>query len=152
MKPEHWLKTAAVLMLLFAAGHTLGFLTFQPASPEGRAVWASMNSVHFSDAGGSFSYGGFYRGFGLSITASQLFLAWLLWLLASMARRHSRDAEQIAWAIGVLQVIGAGLSLRYFSYAPAALSMLSVGCVCMGAFAIGRGRRRAGSQVEIAQK
>jgi hypothetical protein len=41
-------KIASVLLLLFAAGHNFGFLRFTPPTVEGRAVYESMNSVHFS--------------------------------------------------------------------------------------------------------
>jgi len=61
-------RTAAVVLVLFAAGHTAGFLTFRPSSPQGLAVWESMNSVHFEFAGSTYSYAGFYTGFGLTVT------------------------------------------------------------------------------------
>ena len=40
-------RIAAVLLILFAVGHTLGFLSFKPASAEGQAVRDAMNSVRF---------------------------------------------------------------------------------------------------------
>jgi hypothetical protein len=40
-------KIAAVLFLLFTAGHIFRFLSFRPSSPEGRAVFESMNRVFF---------------------------------------------------------------------------------------------------------
>lgn len=40
-------RIAAGVLLLFAVGHTLGFLTFRPASAEGLAVYDAMNSVRF---------------------------------------------------------------------------------------------------------
>ncbi len=38
MSPTLLYRIAAALLLLFAAGHTLGFLAFKPPSPEGLAV------------------------------------------------------------------------------------------------------------------
>jgi hypothetical protein len=66
-------RIAAVVFVLFAFGHTFGFLSFRPPSQEGRAVYDSMNNVHFQVGGKSFSYGNWYRGFGLTITVSMCF-------------------------------------------------------------------------------
>jgi len=60
-------KMASVLMVLFTLAHTYGFLKFKPPSPEGLAVLDSMKKVYFQVKGATFSYGGFYRGFGLAI-------------------------------------------------------------------------------------
>ena len=50
-------RIAAVVFVLFAFGHTFGFLSFRPPSLEGRAVYDSMNNVHFQVGWESFSYG-----------------------------------------------------------------------------------------------
>ncbi len=65
MKPTLLYRIAAVLFVLFAAAHTIGFRRFVPPSTEGLAVRDAMNDVHFVLHGGSYSYGGFYNGFGL---------------------------------------------------------------------------------------
>jgi hypothetical protein len=121
-----WFRITAGVMLLFAAGHTFGFLSFQPPTAEGRAAFAAMRDVHFSVGSTTFSYGDFYKGFGLSITASQLFMAWLAWQLGSMAKRGVMDARGIAWGMVVLQLIGVVLSLLYFSVVPALFSLATV--------------------------
>jgi hypothetical protein len=125
-------------MLLFAAGHTFGFLSFQPSTAEGRAVFAAMRDVHFSVGSTTFSYGAFYRGFGLSITASQLFMAWLAWQLGSMAKRGVADVRRIAWAMVVLQLVGVVLSMLYFSVVPALLSMVTVLALAAAAMSMRR--------------
>jgi hypothetical protein len=55
-------RIAAVLFVLFAVGHTYGFLSLRAPSAEGRAVFDAMNMVHFQVRGASYSYGAFYRG------------------------------------------------------------------------------------------
>jgi hypothetical protein len=127
-----WFRAAAVLMLLFAVGHTYGFLAFRPDTAEGRAVWEAMNSVRFSAGSLTFSYGGFYTGFGLSISAFDLFSAWLAWTLGSMARAGERRASTIGWAMFALQCVGFVLSLRYFSIVPAVLSAVAALCFLLG--------------------
>jgi hypothetical protein len=112
-------SNGAILMLLFAAGHTYGFLAFRPDTAEGQAVWTAMNSVRFSEGGSTFSYGQFYVGFGLFISLFLLFGAWLAWRLGSMPLS---DARPIAWAMFGVQCISLALSLRYFAAGPAVLS------------------------------
>jgi hypothetical protein len=138
VKARLWFRVSAVVLLLFAIGHTFGFLAFRPPSAAGQAVWSAMNNVRFSDGGSTFSYGEFYRGFGLSISASQLFFTWLAWLLASMAQRDPESARLIAWAMVGLQVVGLVLSLRYFGVAPALFSVVGALCLSMGALSIRR--------------
>jgi hypothetical protein len=138
MRAVVWLRVAAVLMVLFAIGHTYGFLSFRPHAAEGRAVWDAMNNVHFSESRSTISYGEFYRGFGLSISASQIFVAWLTWLLASMVGRGSNDVRMIAWGLFVLQCVGLWLSLRYFGAGPAVLSAVAAACFLMGAVSLRR--------------
>jgi hypothetical protein len=89
MKAAVLYRIASVLLVLFAAGHTVGFLRFNPPSAEGQAVYESMNQVHFQVKGSSFSYGGFYRGFGLFVTVYLLFSAFLAWYLGFLAGQQS---------------------------------------------------------------
>jgi hypothetical protein len=133
-----WFRVTAGLMLVFAAGHTFGFLTFDPVTAEGRAVLAAMNGTHFSVEGSTFSYGEFYLAFGLTITAVQLFEAWLAWQLGSMARRGVADARVIAWGMVVLQMVGFGLSWRYVSIVPAVLSLVTAVTLGVGALSMRR--------------
>jgi len=141
VKAATWFRIAFVLMLLFATGHTIGFLSFRAPTTEGQAVWAAMQSVHFTVAHQTFSYGGFYVGFGLCLTAAMLFQAWLTWLLGQMAERGVDEARSIAWAMCVLQIVSIGLSLRYFSAPPAVLSVLEACCYGFGAAKMGSVRR-----------
>jgi len=126
-----WFRIAAGILLLFAIGHTAGFLAFQPATAEGRAVWESMLRVRFSDGHGSFSYGDFYIGFGLFVSAFLLFTAWLNWILGGMPDGPQR--RLLGWSLVALELVSAGLSMRYFSWAPAAFSIAAAFCSAAGA-------------------
>src|SRR5689334_13201037 len=61
-------RIAAVVLVVFAAGHTVGFIAFRPPSAEGLAVHQAMNSVQFEFDGAKHSYGAFYTGFGITVT------------------------------------------------------------------------------------
>lgn len=124
MKATILFRITAVLFLLFAAGHTLGFLSFKAPTQEAQAVLESMNNVHFAAEGKIFSYGGWYRGFGLSATASMIFEAFLAWYLGSMAKRGARDVKTIGWALFVWQLPSLVLAWIYFGIEPMILSVL----------------------------
>ena len=109
-------RIAAVVLVLFAVLHTIGFLSFKPPTTEGMAVRDGMMNVHFQVKGSDFSYGNFYRGFGLSITASGLFAALVAWYLA----KHT--APPIGWGLCGLQIVGLILSVMYFAIPPAVFS------------------------------
>jgi hypothetical protein len=123
-------RIAAVLLILFAAGHTFGFLSFTPPTPEGVAVRDAMENVYFTVDGTTISYGGFYRGFGLSITVNMLFMALLAWHLGTVARTAPRTIGVVGWGFFVAQLAGVALSFKYFPGVPAALS--SVVAICVG--------------------
>jgi hypothetical protein len=144
MRAAAWFRAAAVVMLLFAVGHTYGFLAFRPDTAEGRVVWDAMNSVRFSAGRSTFSYGEFYLGFGLFISGFYVFGAWLAWRLAGMVGRGSMDARAIGWGMFVLECVGFGLSLRYFSVGPAVLSAVAAGCFLVGSFVIRPAKMAAG--------
>src|SRR5258707_402848 len=110
MKATVLFRITAVLFVLFALGHTFGFLSFKPPTQEGQAVRDAMNNVHFEVKGKIFSYGGFYRGFGLSATASMLFESFLAWYLGSMAKRGSREVAVVGWAFFLWQLFGVVLA------------------------------------------
>jgi hypothetical protein len=112
------------VFVLFALGHTYGFLSFRPSSAEGRAVYESMNSVHLVESGRSFTYGGFYRGFGLSATVSMLFWAYLCWHLGELARTNPAAIGTLGWAFFAVQLAGVVLSFLYFGPPPMVLSLL----------------------------
>jgi hypothetical protein len=123
-------RIAAVLLVLFAVGHTFGFLQFTPPTPQGVAVRDAMESVHFTVDGTTISYGGFYRGFGLSITVNMLFMALLAWHLGTLARTAPQTIGVVGWGFFVAQLGGVALSFKYFPGVPAALS--SVVAICVG--------------------
>jgi hypothetical protein len=120
-----WLyRVAAIVFVLFAAGHTYGFLSFRASSADGRAVYEAMNSVHLMEKGRSYTYGGFYRGFGLSATMSMIFWAFLCWHLGELARTTPAAIGALAWAFFAVQISGAVLSFLYFGAPATVLSVL----------------------------
>jgi hypothetical protein len=125
MKSAILFRVVAFVFLLFTAGHTFGFLTFKSPTPEGVAVMDAMNRVQFSiGANQTSSYGNFYRGFGLSISAAQLFSAFLAWQLGAMAKRGSKEVKTLGWGLFVWQLPGLVLSFLYFGVPPMVLGLV----------------------------
>jgi hypothetical protein len=130
-------RVAAFIFVLFAIGHTAGFLTFRPPTADAAAVWRSMSEVRFGGNGADarrFSYGGFYLGFGLIISALTLLQAYVSWVSGELAAKGMKEGRDLGIALVILQIIGAVLSFRYFSIVPALFSvalalLLSWSCV-----------------------
>lgn len=124
MRATNLFRITAVLFVLFAAGHTFGFLSFKAPTQEGMAVLESMNTVHFEVHRRIFSYGGWYRGFGLSATAAMLFEAFLAWYLGVMAERGAREVKVLGWGFFAWQMPAIALAWIYFGLLPIALSIV----------------------------
>lgn len=136
MKATTLYRIAAVLLILFAVGHTFGFLNFTPPSSEARAVREAMKGVHFQIGGARYSYAGFYTGFGLFVTVYLLFSAFLAWHLGGLARSNPQAVGALGWVFCAVQGASFGLSWIYFSVAPALLSAFVTVCVGWAAWLV----------------
>jgi len=116
-------RIVAVVFVLFALGHTYGFLSLH-APDQGSAVYEAMNSVHFVVHGRSYTYGGFYRGFGLSCTVSMILSAFLSWHLGNLAQSTPAAVGVMGWAFFAGQIANVVLSVLYFGPPAIALSVL----------------------------
>ena len=129
-------RIAAVLLVLFALGHTIGFLKLKAPTQEALAVREAMDNVHFEMRGASFSYGGFYVGFGLYVSAYLLFSAFLAWHLGGLAARDPQAIGALGLAFFAVQVVSLILSCIYFSAVPAVFSALLAACLGWAAFLV----------------
>lgn len=140
MKPTLPYRTASVLLVLFAAGHTIGFLRFVPPSAQAVAVRDAMRSVSFAAHGGSYTYAGFYDGFGLTVSVYFLFAAFLAWHLGNLARTRPDAVGALGWAFCAAQTAVFALSLVYFFLLPALFSGLVALCLAIAAWRAGRAK------------
>ncbi len=132
-------RVSAVVFLLFALGHTFGFLNFRPPSEAGRAVLAQMMSVSFDFGSKPATWWGLYKGFGLSVSASMIFSAFLAWRL-SLPTSDPGLARTVAWLLFLPQVAGIVICLLYFGPVQAVFSAAAAGCLAWGALSVGKGR------------
>ena len=107
-------RIAAVLFLLFAAGHTAGFLTFHPQATDAIAVQEAMQRVQFAAGGTIVTWNNFYTGFGLFVSVYLLFSAFLVWRLSEAKATEADMAQTLAWMLFAVQLANIALCLRYF--------------------------------------
>jgi hypothetical protein len=107
-------RIAAVLFLLFAAGHTLGFLTFRPKETDALAVLSGMTSVRFDFGGTTATWNQLFTGFGLFVSAYLLFSVFLAWRLSNADAAEANMARTLAWTLFAIQVVNIMLCVRYF--------------------------------------
>jgi hypothetical protein len=117
-------KASAVLLILFALGHTLGFRKVDPKwNAEG--VVSGMRRVTFDVQGFRRSYWDFYAGFGFFVSVLLVFAAVLAWQLGSMPREALAAIPGIRWSFAICFVVTTAFTWRYFFIAPGVLSSLA---------------------------
>jgi hypothetical protein len=129
-------KISAVLLVLFALGHTIGFRNVDPRwNADG--VVTGMRSVIFDVQGFRRSYWDFFAGFGLFVSAFLVFAAVLAWQLGSISPEALAAIPVVRWSFAICFVVVAALTWRYFFIAPDVLSSLValslVGAALLGA-------------------
>lgn len=144
MNVQRLYRISAVLLILFALGHTVGFLKFKPPTPEGMAVRDAMANVHFQVRGRDYSYGGFYVGFGLFNSVFLLYAGFLAWRLGELDARNPLAAAALGW--GLCAVMLASLALCWMYFNMVAVTFSAVLAVCLGWAAWqGTGAKTAGA-------
>jgi len=115
------LRIAAIISLLFTAGHTMGGL--RKWSPMGgNAVLTAMTDVRFDTMGANRSYLDFFMGFGWSISVFMLMQTILLWQLASLARTDPARLRPMIAVIALATVASGVIAWRFIFPVPAVFS------------------------------
>jgi hypothetical protein len=134
MKRSTWLRISAVVTLLWATGHTLGFPWTPVHNADADAVVGGMRAIKLSVEGTSRTYWDFYQGFGLSITGFLVVQAVILWQLASLAREGARDVRAVTAALFIGSLFNGAIVVRYFFVAPLILVATLVVCLAIALF------------------
>ena len=133
MKASMFYRIAAVLLLLFAVGHTLGFRQSDPKWGVD-ALLGSMRSIHFDAQGFTRTYWDFFSAFGLFFSVFLLFAGVLAWLLGGLPAETLARVRSIAWALAICFVAVTALSWRYAFTTPIVFSTLITLCLTAGAW------------------
>ena len=94
MKASMFYRIAAVLLLLFAVGHTLGFRQSDPNWGVD-ALLGSMRSIHFDVQGFNRTYWDLFVAPGFSVGVFYLFAAILAWQLGGLRQRLWRSCAAL---------------------------------------------------------
>jgi hypothetical protein len=132
LKASTLYRIAAVVILLFDIGHTIGFLQHDPSWGVD-SLLASMKSTHFNIQGFTRSYWEFFVGFGLFVTVFLLFAAVVSWQLGSLPAETLARLRGIRWSLAVCFVALTFLSFRYFFFLPLVFSALIAVCLIVAA-------------------
>jgi hypothetical protein len=123
MKASVLYRIAAVLLLLFAVGHTLGFRQSDPSWGVD-SLLASMRSIHFGMQGFNRTYWDFFVAAGFSVGVLYLFAAILAWQLGSLPPATLAFMRGTAWAFALCFAVITFLSGRYLFVIPIVFSAL----------------------------
>jgi hypothetical protein len=137
MKASVFYRIAAVLLLLFAIGHTLGFRQSDPAWGVD-AVVGSMHGTHFDVQGFDRTYWDFFVAAGFSVGILYLFAAVLAWQLARLPAATLATMRGALWAFALCFAAITVLSWRYLFYIPIIFSLVITLCLSVAAWASGK--------------
>ena len=138
MKAFHFLRSAAILTLLYCAGHTIGMPWTPYTDPEATSVLEAMKSHSFEEQGFKGTYWDIYFGFGLIITVYLLVQAAVLWQMASLAKTDAVRVRPIVVSFLIAFVINAALAWKYFFAVPVVMAGLIAICLAIALVLAGR--------------
>jgi hypothetical protein len=128
MKASAFYRIAAILLLLFDIGHTLGFRQSDPKWGVD-ALLASMRSIHFDVQGFSRTYWDLFVGAGLFVSVFLLFAAVVAWHLGGLSAQTLAPIRRISWGLALCFVALTILSWRYFFFLPIVFAVLIAACL-----------------------
>jgi hypothetical protein len=133
VKASHLYRIAAVLLLLFAVGHTLGFRQSDPAWGIDALV-GSMRSIHFDVQGLSRTYWDFFVAAGFSVGVFYLFAAVLAWQLGRLPAGTLAAMRTAVWGLAISFAAITVVSWTYLFLIPIVFSTLITICLTVAAW------------------
>jgi hypothetical protein len=133
MKASLLYRIAAVLLLFFSAGHTLGFRQSDPTWGVD-ALRSSMRSIHFDVQGFNRTYWDLFVGAGFSVGVFYLFAAILAWQLGGLPVTTLALMRGTAWAFALSFAAITVVSWRYLFILPLAFSIAITVCLTAAAW------------------
>lgn len=133
MKASTLYRVAAVLLLLFAIGHTLGFRQSDPRWGVD-ALLGSMQSIHFDVQGFNRTYWDLFLAAGFSVGILYFFSAILAWQLGGLPPEILARMRAIAWAFSLCFAAITVVSWRYLFIVPIVFSIVITACLVFAAW------------------
>lgn len=133
MKASIFYRVAAVLLLLFAAGHTLGFRQSDPQWGVD-ALLGSMRSIHFEVQGFSRTYWDLFVAAGFLVGLFYLFAAILAWQLGRLPAETLALMRLVIWAFPLCFAAITVLSWSHLFMLPIVFSAVITMCLTVAAW------------------
>jgi hypothetical protein len=137
MRAALFYRIAAVLLLLFAIGHTLGFRQSDPSWGVDPLL-GSMRSIHFDVHGFSRTYWDLFVAAGFSVGVFYFFAAILAWQLGGLRADTLASLRGTAWALAACFAAITVVSWRYLFILPIAFSGVITVCLIAAAWLTSR--------------
>src|ERR1700690_3806609 len=133
MRASLFYRIAAVLLLLFAAGHTLGFRQSDPQWGVD-ALLGSMRSIQFDVQGFNRTYWDLFVAAGFSVGVFYLFAAILAWQLGGLPAATLALMRGTTWAFALCFAAIAVVSWKYLFILPMVFSIVITLCLTTAAW------------------
>jgi hypothetical protein len=133
MKASMFYRIAAVLLLHFAVGHTLGFRQSDPKWGVDTLL-SSMRSIHFDVQGFSRTYWDLFIAAGFSVGVFYLFAAVLAWQLGGLPAETLAVMRVTVWALALCFAAITVVSWRYLFLLPIVFSIVITLCLTAAAW------------------
>jgi hypothetical protein len=137
MKASVFYRIAAVLLLLFAVGHTLGFRQSDPQWGVD-ALLGSMRSIHFDVQGSNRTYWDLFVAAGFSVGVFYFFAAILAWQLGGLPAATLALMRGTVWAFALCFAAITVVSWKYLFILPIAFSFVITICLTAAAWLSGK--------------
>jgi len=126
-------RIAAVLLLLFALGHTLGFRQTDPSWGVDTLL-GSMRSIHFDVQGFNRTYWDLFVAAGYSVGVFYLFAAVLTWQLGGLPSSTLAVMRTTVWTLALSFAAVTVVSCFYLFIIPIVFSSLITVCLTAAAW------------------
>jgi hypothetical protein len=133
MNASTFYRIAAVLLLVFALGHTLGFRQSDPKWGVD-ALLGSMQSIRFDVQGFKRTYWDLFVAAGFSVGVFYLFAAILAWQMGGLPAPTLALMRGTAWAFALCFAAITVVSWRYLFILPIAFSIVITLCLTAAAW------------------
>jgi hypothetical protein len=133
MRAPVFYRIAAVLLLLFAVAHTLGFRQSDPTWGVD-ALLGSMRSIHFDVQGSNRTYWDLFQAAGFSVGVFYLFAAILAWQLGGLPAATLAPMRGATWAFALCFAAITVVSWRYLFILPIVFSIAITLCLTTAAW------------------
>ena len=133
MKASVFYRVAAVCLLLFALGHTLGFRQSDPQWGVD-SLLVSMRSMQFDVQGFHRTYWDLFLAAGFSVGVFYFFAAILAWQLGGLPVETLSRMRVTAWAFALCFAAITVVSARYLFILPIAFSIVITACLVSAAW------------------